>query len=164
MRFEIYENSYSSDRDINCLAVCVISFLHASRQSSKAGFWPPDIPSKCLHNTISNEPNLGGCQKLLSWFFPLRVGGVPPHSAKEKIRYKTAIFGQKALILALLDLFLMEIFGDFPLRGEGVPPISARFFLAQCFSPEGWGGGDPLSGKTFCQKKPFRNGGYPLSP
>ena len=29
--------------------------------------------------------------------FPLRGGGVPPKSAKEKICYKTAIFGQKTL-------------------------------------------------------------------
>ena len=46
---------------------------------------------------------------LLSFFghndFPLRGGGVPLHSAREKIRYKTAIFGQKTLILALFDPF-----------------------------------------------------------
>ena len=43
----------------------------------------------------------GGCQKLLSGFFPLR-GGVPP--------FPLRVFGQD----------------DFPLRGEGVPPNSAE--------------------------------------
>ena len=36
---------------------------------------------------------------------PVWGGGVPPNSVKEKIRWKTAIFGQKTPILALFDPF-----------------------------------------------------------
>ena len=36
---------------------------------------------------------------------PLRGGGVPPNSVKEKIRWKTFFFGKKTLILALFDPF-----------------------------------------------------------
>ena len=54
--------------------------------------------------------------------FPLRGGGVPPNSVKEKIRLKTAIFGQKTLILALFDLFVSKFFLGFSVKGGGVTP------------------------------------------
>ena len=53
---------------------------------------------------------------------PLRGGEVPPCPLRKKSAKKTAIFGQKALILALFDPFFRNFFGDCPLRGGGVPP------------------------------------------
>ena len=60
----------------------------------------------------------GAPQKLLSGFFPLRGrgrGGTPQFAKK------TAIFGQKTLILALFDPCLRKFFGHFLLRGGGTP-------------------------------------------
>ena len=39
---------------------------------------------------------------------------------------------------------MAKIFGDFPLRGEGVPPLSAKVFFAKSFSAKRDGGGGPL--------------------
>ena len=47
------------------------------------------------------------------------------------VREKTAIFGQKTPILALLDPFFEENFRQFSVNGEGVPPLSAKVFLAK---------------------------------
>ena len=44
-------------------------------------------------------------------------GGVPPNSDKEK----TAILGQKTLILALFNPFF-KFFGGLSVKGGGVPP------------------------------------------
>ena len=45
--------------------------------------------------------------------FPLRGGGLPPNSAKEKIRLKQLFFGQKR---PFFTDFFRKIFGDFPLK------------------------------------------------
>ena len=77
--------------------------------------------------------------------FPLRGGGgapgmYPPISLRKKT-LKTAVVGQKTLILALLTHF-------FPLRGGGVPHLSTKGFLAKKFSVKGvGGGGTPLTEK-----------------
>ena len=95
-------------------------------------------------------------QKLLSaklfwaqWLSVKGRGWVPPHSIKEKIRQKAAIFGQKTPILALFGQFFRKFFGNFPLRGGGVSPNSAKGFLAKWFSVKGVGGGvdTPLTEK-----------------
>ena len=50
-------------------------------------------------------------------YCPLRGGGVPPLSVKEKFRQKTTIFGQKTLILALFDPFFLENVWRFSVKG-----------------------------------------------
>ena len=54
--------------------------------------------------------------------FPLRVeGGTPPIPLRKKSANKTA----------LSTHYFAKIFGDFPLRVGGLPPISAKGFLAK---------------------------------
>ena len=90
-------------------------------------------------------PLRGGVPPYLLWVFgqndfPLR-GGVPPNSVKEKIRYKTAIFGQKTPILAFFDPFFEENFRQFSVKEEGgVPPFPLRVFCQNDFPLRGRGG------------------------
>ena len=71
---------------------------------------------------------------------------------------ENGIFGPTTLILALLDRFMANIFGDFPLRGGGgYPPFPLNFFWQSDFPLRGWrreGVGTPLVEKIrlviFC--------------
>ena len=90
------------------------------------------------------DNNKGTCQKLLSGFFSVK-GGVPPLSAKlfwaqwlsvkggtpnsvkEKNAKKTAIFGQKTLILALFGPFFREIFWRRSVNGKN--PLSSFWWV-----------------------------------
>ena len=67
-------------------------------QSSPCDLSPFPAPGKNKNSELLK----GGCQKLLSGFFPLRGGGYSP--------FPLRVFGQD----------------DFPLRGRGVPPNSAK--------------------------------------
>ena len=76
-----------------------------------------------------------------------------------------AIFGQKTLILALFGPFLTlfnakktsfsailgkkfpEKLSGLSVKGGGVPPLSAKGFLAKWLSVKGVGGGTPLMDK-----------------
>ena len=63
---------------------------------------------------------LGKLSKTTWRIFSLRGGGgYPPYPLRENSA-KTGIFGPKTLFLALFDHFIANIFGDFPLRVEGV--------------------------------------------
>ena len=56
--------------------------------------------------------------------------------------------GQKMPILALFDPFFEENFRQFSVKGGGVPPLTAKVFLAKWFSVKGVGGeGTPLTEK-----------------
>ena len=60
---------------------------------SKKGFAGSQHFSMVLPIAGFSEYDLGGCQKLLSGFFPVRGGkGVPPNSAKENSTKKQVFF------------------------------------------------------------------------
>ena len=73
----------------------------------------------------------------------------PPIPLRKNSAKKTAIFGQKTLILALFDPFFDENFRQFSAKGGVVPPLSAKGFLEKLFFVKGGGGGGyPLNGKN----------------
>ena len=72
----------------------------------------------------------GVCQILLSVFFSVKGGGTPL-SAKERFSKKTGNFGPKRQFVDLFGHIMSKHFGDFWLRGVGVPPqFDLAFFAA----------------------------------
>ena len=74
-------------------------------------------------------------------------GGYPPIPLRKKSSKKRLFLAKKTLILALFDPFFEENFQQFSVKGGGVPPLSAKVFLAKRFSVKGAGGGTPLTDK-----------------